>query len=337
MAPSPSPETSENSASVMEAQRTRYAHRHMDKLAVVANPVASQFTGGDYRDVMAALNRGGTVEGLWPSSAADASVVSRQAAEDGAEVVLAMGGDGLVHHVAQGLIGTDTALGIIPAGTTNVIGRLFGIPSNPVKAAKLVMGEPIQNRIGTVRMDLTRGKTQSTHHALFACGLGLDADVVIEADKDPYKKYRFGSLHYATTTFGVALKSFPKKRPHVSVQSGDRSAEATAVVFQFRDVYTYFGRLPITLSKDDPNPLTALIMGRLKRRRVPAIASKVFLRRDLDELKEVDIWQDVESLTATARPPVAAQADGESLGMVNGAVISWQADSLTVLGAQASA
>jgi len=306
----------------------------MEKLAVVANPVASQFTGGDYRDVMATLSRSATVEGLWPSSAADASVVSRQAAEDGAEVVLAMGGDGLVHHVAQGLIGTTTALGIIPAGTTNVIGRLFEIPSNPVKAAKLVVTEPVWNRIGTVRMDLTRGKAQTTHHAIFACGLGLDADVVIEADKDPYKKYRFGALHYASTTFGVALKSFPKKRPHIAVQSGDRSADATAVVFQFRDVYTYFGRLPITLSKEEPDPLTALVMGRLKRRRVPAIASKVFLRRDLDELKEVEIWRDVETLTATARPPVAAQADGESLGMVNGAMISWQDDSLTVIGAQ---
>lgn len=309
----------------------------MEKLAVVANPVASQFTGGDYRDVMSVLNQTSTVEGLWPSSAADASTVSRKAAEGGADIVLAMGGDGLVHHVAQGLIGTDTALGIIPVGTTNVIGRLFGIPSNPVKAARLVVGEPVRDLIGTAQMDLTRGKAQSTHHALFACGLGLDADVVIKADKDPYKKYRFGSLHYASTTFGVALKSFPKKRPHITVQSGERSAEATAVVFQFRDVYTFFGRMPITLSKDDPDPLTALIMGRLKRRRVPAVASKVFLRRDLDELEEIEIWQEVELLTAKASPPVAAQADGESLGMVDGASISWQPNSLTVLGAHASA
>lgn len=318
----------------MAAQRTRYARHHMERAVVIANPVASQFTGGDHRDVMAILNRSLAVDAIWPGSAAEASDAARDAIEDGATIIVAMGGDGMVHHVAQGVVGTDARLGIIPAGTTNVIARLFDVPSNASKAARLITEHPHTHQVGTVQMALTRGTAQTIHHAIFACGLGLDADVVIEADKEPYKKYRFGSLHYARTTFGVALKSFPKKRPHVEVRSGERFDEVAAVLFQFRDIYTYFGRLPITLGKETPDPMTALLIKRLRRRRVPAIATKVFLRRDLDELKEVEVWAGVESLNAVAKPPVAAQADGESLGIVDEAEISWRPDSLRVLGPQ---
>ncbi len=305
----------------------------MEKAVVVANPVASQFTGGDHRDVMALLDRTFAVSALWPGSAAEAAEDTRAAIEDGATIVVAMGGDGMVHHVAQGVIDTPATLAVIPVGTTNVIARLFDVPSNPVKAAKLIVSQPAARTVGTVKMDLTRGTAVTTHFALFACGLGLDADVVIEADKEPYKKYRFGSLHYATTTVGVALKSFPKKRPHIDVRSGDKSAEAAAVLLQFRDVYTYFGRIPITLSNEDPDPLNVLLLERLRRRRVPAIAAKVFMRRDLDELKDIDVWTGVESLEASAKPPVAAQADGESLGVVDRAEMIWHPDSLRVIAA----
>lgn len=281
---------------------------------------------------MAILNASYAVEAIWPASAAEASEETRSAVDDGATVVVAMGGDGIVHHVAQGVVDTPAVMGVIPVGTTNVTARLFDIPSNPSKAAKIIVSKPTTHELGTVKMDLTRGTAESTHYALFACGLGLDADVVIEADKEPYKKYRFGSLHYATTTLGVALRSFPKKRPHVTVTRGNQSTEVAAALFQFRSVYTFFGRLPITLDREDPDPITALLMKRLRRRRVPAIAVKVFLRRDLDELKDVEIWTNVESVSASARPPVAAQADGESLGVIDQAEISWHPNSLRMLG-----
>ena len=167
----------------------------MDQVVVIANPVASQFTGGSHRDVMAELAATREVDALWPGSAAEATAAAVQAVEDGASTVVAMGGDGMVHHVAQGLIGTDTALGIIPAGTTNVVARLLDIPSKHRKAARLIGGQPEPVSVGTARLTLDRGATETVHHAVFACGLGLDAEVVRVADEDPYRKYRFGSVH----------------------------------------------------------------------------------------------------------------------------------------------
>jgi diacylglycerol kinase family enzyme len=94
--------------------------------------------------------------------------------------------------------------------------------------------------------------------------------------------------------------------------------------------------MPIALGKDEPDPISALLIKRLRRRRVPAVAAKLFLRKDLDELKEAEVWTGVDSLSAVAKPPVAAQADGESLGVVDEAELIWHPDALRVLGPQSS-
>ena len=299
---------------------------------MIANPVASQFTGGSHRDVMAQLTKTHTVEAIWPASASEATAAALDAANSGAEVIVAMGGDGLVHHVSQGLVGTDSALGIIPAGTTNVVARLLQIPSRPVKAARLIGRANPATRIGVARMVLRRGTTETTHYAVFACGLGLDAEVVIKADADPYRKYRFGSIHYASTAIGVGLKSFPSKPNHLSVTAGQREAEATTALIQFRDVYSYFGKVPLRLSKKPPAPLTVLVMDRLRRHRIPQIAFDAIAGRELDAVNGIEVWSNVEILDVDADPPVAAQADGESLGMVDQATVDWLPDSLKVIG-----
>lgn len=303
----------------------------MPRAVVIANPVASQFTGGSHRDVMAILDSAFEVEALWPGSPAEATAASIQAVEEDAAVVVAMGGDGMVHHVAQGLIGTDTALGIIPAGTTNVVARLFGIPSKHTKSARLIVGKPEPRRFGTARLTLSRRDTETVHHAIFACGLGLDAEVVRVADADPYRKYRFGSFHYARSALGVGIKSYPSVRPHVTLSAGERTKEAITALAQFREVYTYFGRIALRLATGAPDPMTVLVLERMKRRRIPRILFNALTHRDFDEIPEFEVWSRVESLTFQADPPVAVQADGEGLGMADGGRVEWVPDSLGII------
>ena len=308
-----------------------YPRGAMDRVAVIANPVASQFTGGAHRDVMAALARRHNVEALWPGSAAEATTAAQQAVEDRASLVVAMGGDGMVHHVAQGLVGTEAALGIIPAGTTNVIARLFGLPSRPVKAARLLAAATESSPVGVVQVRLVRGSTETTHYSLFACGFGLDAEVVRQADQDPYRKYRFGSVHYARTALGVAFRSFPSHRPHALVRSADRTGRVATALIQFRPVYTYFGRIPIRISSRPPSPMTVLLMDRLRRRRIPRISTRALLGRELDALPGLEVWEEVGSLDIEADPPIAAQADGESLGLADAGEATWLPGSLRVV------
>lgn len=300
-------------------------------IVVIANPVASQFTGGSHRDVMSILSSVAEVDALWPGSAAEATEAAAGAVAAGARVIVAMGGDGMVHHVSQALVGSDSTLGIVPVGTTNVVARLLGVPARPMRAARWIIGAGQVRSIGVAKMSLTRGTTETVHYSLFACGFGLDAEVVRRADQDPYRKYRFGSVHYATTALGVALKSFPSTPAHVEVTAADHKADAAAVLLQFRKIYTYFGKLGLRFTNEMPRPMTALVLDRLRRHRIPQITLDVFARRDLSAVKGIEVWNDISRLELTADPPVAAQADGEGLGMVDAAVVTWEADVLRVM------
>jgi diacylglycerol kinase family enzyme len=242
-----------------------------------------------------------------------------------------MGGDGMVHHVAQGLVGTDVALGIIPAGTTNVVARLLAIPSKHTKAARLISDHSEPRRIGTARLTLTRGNTETVHHAVFACGLGLDAEVVRVADADPYRKYRFGSLHYARSALSVGLRRHPSVRPHVELVADEREATATSALVQFRESYSYLGNVALRFNDDKPDPMSVLVLDRLRRRRVPGIFFAALFHRDLGDIAGLEVWPGIESLSFRADPPVAAQADGEGLGLAEGGAVEWDPGSLLVI------
>lgn len=298
---------------------------------VIANPVASQFTGGSHRDVMAELSKSHDVAALWPGSAPEATEAARSAVAEGAGLVVAMGGDGMVHHVAQALVGTETALGIIPAGTTNVVARLFDVPSRPAKAARFIATDPEPMSVGTARLTLGRGQTETTHHAVFACGFGLDAEVVSVADEDPYRKYRFGSIHYARSALSVGFRHYPSVKPHVVFSSEQNEMKATTALVQFRSVYTYFGRIALRFSDELPDPMSVLVLERLRRRRIPSVFFSALTHRNLGSIEGFSVWDHVKKLELKADPAVSVQADGESLGLVDGGTVEWVSDSLRVL------
>ena len=302
----------------------------MESVVVIANPVASQFTGGDHRSVMAELSRVYDVEAMWPGSASESTAVAADAAAAGVHMVVAIGGDGMVHHVAQGLVDTATTLAVIPAGTTNVVARLLDMPSRQTKAAKLVARTPIIDRVGTVKLALRRGTTQTEHHVVFACGFGLDAEVVQVADSDPYRKYRFGSLHYARSAIGVGLKSFPSRRAHLQIDAGE-DYEGVAALIQFREVYSFFGKVGLRFNDNRPDPMSLLVVETLKRRRVPRIFLSAVTHRDLDNVTGFSVVESLDRIEVDADPPVAVQADGENLGLVDGGTATWEPSSLKVV------
>ncbi len=286
----------------------------MQRLLLIANPASSQFTGGIHRTVGRILSRKFEVEAVWPQTALHARQLTSQAVEDGVDVVAAMGGDGVAHHVGQALVGTETALAVIPTGTTNVLSRLYHIPHKATSAARLLEGEHRRVRVPVLTLDGVNDSGPARRHALFAAGFGFDAEVVKAAEGEPYRKYWFGGLHYARNAITTLLRGFRDRQPNIRIATSERTADAVAVLVQFHPVYTYFGRLPLTLSKLEPAPMTLLIAEGLPGRRLPRIAAAVLARRNLNSVPGLTVWENVESFTIEADPPVEGQADGELTG-----------------------
>ena len=111
------------------------------ELALLTNPTAGKGKGA--RTAAMALPRlleaGYDVRSLAGRSPEEALDLARQCVADGIEALVVCGGDGMVHLGVQAVAGTDTPLGIIPAGTGNDVARYLDLPrSDPALAADVV-------------------------------------------------------------------------------------------------------------------------------------------------------------------------------------------------------
>lgn len=300
---------------------------------LVANPAASQFTGGDHRTILSLLSRRHQVEAVWPSSAADARTIAADAVTAGFDGVIAMGGDGIVHQVAQALVGTEVFLAVIPAGTTNVFARQIGIPAKPVRAARLLAGDPkvVRVPVASIEATLPDSGTSQTH-AVFALGIGMDADVVTAAEAEPFRKYRFGSIHYLRTSMGLLWTDIRHRRPTITVTEGDRSAAVVGVMTQFLSAFTYFGPRPIRFSPGTPDPMTVLLVESLPMRRLTGLLRRIATGDSLADLAGIDVWEHVKTYEVSAPAGARFEVDGEVMGELVTATVTFRSDALWVTG-----
>ncbi len=136
--------------------------------------------------------------------AGDATVAAKKFAEEGYDIVVAIGGDGTVNEVAQGLMNSNTALGIIPMGSGNGLARDLGLPMNYEKAVDvLVSGKAITIDGGTI----------NGQHFFCTSGVGYDALV---GNSFANAKSR-GLITYAKISVGKFLRYKPQNyRLHVN-------------------------------------------------------------------------------------------------------------------------
>ena len=105
----------------------------------------------------------------------ETSLQARQAAAEGCDAVFACGGDGTIHEVMQGLVGTSTALGILPLGTANALAHDLRLPLTAAGAARAALKASVR-RIGVGKIDYQAfsGERQSRYFTVTA-GIGVDA------------------------------------------------------------------------------------------------------------------------------------------------------------------
>jgi len=184
------------------------------RLLVVRNPIAGRRHRNRTEEIVAELCRLGAVVDLRDTSArGDAEAFAFGADAGRYDVVVAAGGDGTINEVVNGLMrrpGDDLALGIIPLGTANVLGREIGIvPSANGRIARtLFAGAPTEVTVGEIR---TAGG--ELRHFLLMVGAGFDAHVV--AGVDPILKRRLGKAAYVWRSL-VELARYRPRRYRVS-------------------------------------------------------------------------------------------------------------------------
>ncbi len=153
------------------------------RVEVIANP-ATRMSGRALALALAEWRVGLERVGLrFTDGPGDGERLARRAVDLGeVDVVVAAGGDGTVGEVATALMGTEVPLGIIPAGSTNIVAKGLGIPARLDDALSLIAGPH-----KVMAMDLAMANDRAMLHM---AGAGFDSRLF--AMTDPRLKRRFG-------------------------------------------------------------------------------------------------------------------------------------------------
>lgn len=191
------------------------------RVLVVLNPKAGSCTADDVRAALARHFSGDddSCAIVETKESLDLGEVARRAGAEGRGMVIAAGGDGTVSAVANGLVGTDTPLGIIPLGTANVLARELGIPVDLEAACALLAGDHDLRAIDAMRV--------GDKHFYTQVGVGIDALMIRDTTRED--KRRFGRAAYLWTAL-TRLVGFQPRRFSLAVDGKPSRRRASQVV-----------------------------------------------------------------------------------------------------------
>ncbi len=287
---------------------------------VVTNPRATATTARQ-RDVLVhALSADAKLEVEETANRGHAAALACRAMRDGVDVVVALGGDGTVNEVVNGLL-TDGVhpdvprLGIVPGGSTNVVARALGLPNDPFEATSVLIDAMSTDR----RRHIGLGQADDRWF-VFAAGLGYDAAVV--AAVEAHRRRGRTSTHalYVRTAIRTYFKQ-DRRRPAITLEFPDASTLSgiyLALVTNC-DPWPYLGERPIS-----PTPLasfdTGLDVYARTRMGAPGIvlaATRMIAspRRSADRRKGFGsrLEHDLTEFVLRSDRPLPFQVDGDSL------------------------
>lgn len=183
----------------MSAEGAQFDPRPPARVALIANPATRGNATSIIATVVAEAPATAQVEAFLTSSPGEAEELARTAAAT-ADLVVAIGGDGTVADVATGILGRGVPLGIVPAGSTNIIAQELRIPNRPLAAARLLFGP---HRLAAIDVGRCNGRS-----FLHMAGAGLDSHFFEQAN--PTLKRQIGWLAYLPAA-AAALRHPPSR------------------------------------------------------------------------------------------------------------------------------
>ncbi|MGH9149556.1 MAG: diacylglycerol/lipid kinase family protein [Acidimicrobiales bacterium] len=297
---------------------------------VVVNPRASAVTDLRRRVVIDTLRSHFDVEVLETNSRGHATVLGRSAADARCEAAVVLGGDGTANEVANGLAGSPTAMAALPGGSTNVVARALGFSHRLARATDQMvdaLGAGSTRRIGLGRA--------GDRHFLVNAGMGFDAAVVGEAERQQGLKRRIGQpvFLYAALATWVRYADPARPRMSVTVAGGGRVDDAHLAICCNGHPYTFAGPRALDIAPDADFDRGLAVVALRTMGLVPllsVVGSALGLGRPVAEHPAVSYHHDVAEVTVEGHGPFPYQLDGELLGETTRLVLTHCPDQLNV-------
>ncbi|MGW1681031.1 diacylglycerol/lipid kinase family protein [Saccharopolyspora sp. NPDC002376] len=289
------------------------------RAVLVVNPQATSTTAAG-RDVLAHALASelklDVVETQYRGHAADAA---RAAVQDGADLVIAHGGDGTVNEVVNGMFAAGEVgdremptLGVVPGGSANVFARALGLPRDPVEATHRLLcavAERSSRWVGLGRAD--------ERWFTFNAGVGWDAEVVAEVERLRSNGRNVTPALYARTALACYFR-MARQEPQIGLQIGDESQVSGlhSVFVSNTDPWTYLGSRPVRMSPETSFDTGLGVFALQNMRAYPVLrhVAEMLRGRAKPHARNSIERADVGHLCVTCTEPLRLQVDGDCLG-----------------------
>lgn len=230
------------------------------------------------------------------------------------DAVIAVGGDGTVNEVGTGLLGSNTALGIIPCGSGNGLARELDVPLRTASAIEII------NEFESRTIDVIR---VGDRYSFNVAGIGFDAYIShLFADK-----HTRGPLQY----MNLIAKEFPKYQPQTYVLSFDGDIfQRTAFLISFANSSQWGNNIHIAPNaRIDDGLMDVCMVSEFPNYAIPSLVFSL-LNQSIDTNKYDEMIR-AKSVTIVSDAPIPAHVDGEPVMLPPNANIAIVPLSLKVL------
>ncbi len=311
----------------------------MRKAMLLYNPLSGRRRESRLADIEAALSvlrKAGVEVSAAPTRAAsDAADQTSQAIAADCDTIFACGGDGTIHDVLQGLVGTKAALAIIPLGTANSLAHDLGLPLSPTAAVEAALrAKPRRIAVGQIEYQDFSGNRAARYFTVLV-GIGVDAHVFYKLA--PLAKRRFGMAAYCAKATRLWLThKMESFEVEIREESQSRKAEVSQLlavrIRNFGGVLRQFAP-GASLDRDDLRLVLFYTRSRLAYLRY-VLRGLFGTNWNVPGIELLDstsfACRYVATFGSESRSPIFVEADGELLGTLP-AEISVVRDAVTLL------
>jgi len=283
---------------------------------LIINPRATAMTGRDAGLVVRALGSRLELDTRQTMYRGHAGELAAASASQGYDLVVTFSGDGTVNEVVNGLMQVPEgrpALAPIPGGGGNVFARTLGLPADAGSAVQHILSAVAAGTRRKIGLGLAEDR-----YFTFSAGLGIDAEVIADMDRQRARGRRASVAAYLRTTVRRYYET-DRRRPALTLRTpGDPPVSGLFMgVVTNSSNWTYLGKHPVGLAHADfSSGLDLFALRRMRTLSTLAALGQMMQtdNQDLPSGRDIVSAAALTELSFEAARPTAFHIDGEYLG-----------------------